>query len=70
VAVARADDSGASREPARAPVTTAATSSRSIVASPGVGCAPYVDAAQSSAEAATVAPATSALVISIHQLPR
>jgi hypothetical protein len=52
-----------------APVTTPAMSSRSIVAPPGASCAPCVQAAQSSAEAATVAPAKSALVVFICQLP-
>jgi hypothetical protein len=44
-------------------------SSPSIGIPPGAGCAPYEEAAQSSAEAATVAPAKSAFVIFIRQLP-
>jgi hypothetical protein len=40
-------------------------SSRSIVVPPGAGCAPCVEAAQSSAEAATVATAKRAFVVVI-----
>ncbi|MBA3585106.1 MAG: hypothetical protein H0W36_11375 [Gemmatimonadetes bacterium] len=69
--VGRSEVSAITHTPASgplAPVTTPAMSSRSIVVSPGTSCAPRVQPAQSSAEAATVTTAKSAFVVFICQL--